>query len=88
MLKKTITILECSRIFSLPMTIMSWLVVFTYSAINMGNLKYGLIALVGLCFAHLGTNLIDDYFDYKYLIKMVDFDKKEYLKISQKTKCR
>lgn len=88
MLKQTVTILECSRIFSLPMTIMSWLVVFTYSAINMGNIKYGLLALIGLCFAHLGTNLIDDYFDYKYLIKMVDFDKKEYLKQSQKTKCR
>jgi 1,4-dihydroxy-2-naphthoate octaprenyltransferase len=88
MLKKTITILECSRIFSLPMTIMSWLVIFTYSAINMGNIKYGIIALVGLCFAHLGTNLIDDYFDYKFLIKMVNFDKAEYLKQSQKTKCR
>lgn len=88
MLKKTITILECSRIFSLPMTIMSWLVIFTYSAINMGNIKYGIIALIGLCFAHLGTNLIDDYFDYKFLIKMVNFDKTEYLKQSQKTKCR
>ena len=88
MLKKTITNLECSRIFSLPMTIMSWLVIFTYSAIKMGNIKYGIIALVGLCFAHLGTNLIDDYFDYKFLIKMVNFDKTEYLKQSQKTKCR
>lgn len=88
MLKQTVTILECSRIFSLPMTIMSWLIVFTYSIINMGNIKYGLIALIGLCFVHLGTNLLDDYFDYKYLIKRVDFDKKEYLKQSQKTKCR
>ena len=31
---------------------------------------------------------MDDYFDYKFLIKQVDFDKAEYLKNSQKTKCR
>lgn len=85
---KTITILECSRIFSLPTTIFSWLVVFVYSAIDSGNVWYGLIAFIGLCFAHLGTNVIDDYFDYKSLIKQVDFDKAEYLKCSQKTKCR
>ena len=88
MLKQTITILECSRIFSLPMTVLSWLIIFTFSAIDSGNVLYGLIALLGLCFAHLGTNLIDDYFDYKFLIKQVDFDKSEYLKNSQKTKCR
>ena len=85
---KTITLLECSRIFSLPMTILSWLVIFTFGLINSGNIWYGLIAFIGLCFAHLGTNVLDDYFDYKYLIKQVDFDKKEYLKNSQKTKCR
>lgn len=88
MLNNTITILECSRIFSLPMTIFSWLVIFIYSLVNSGNILYGIIALTGLCFAHLGTNVIDDFFDYKYLIKQVDFDKKEYLKHSQKTKCR
>ena len=88
MLKQTITILECSRIFSLPMTLLSWLVIFTYSAIDSGNILYGLIALIGLCFVHLGTNLIDDFMDYKLLIKQVNFDKTEYLKCSQKTKCR
>lgn len=88
MLIKTIQIMECSRIFSLPMTILSWLVIFTYSLVNSGNMWYGLLALAGLCLAHLGTNLIDDYFDYKSLIKQVDFDKAEYLKHSQKTKCR
>ena len=88
MLKTTILIMESSRIFSLPMTIFSWLIIFTYSAIDSGNILYGILALIGLCFAHLGTNLIDDYFDYKSLIKMVDFDKTEYLKNSQKTKCR
>ncbi len=88
MIFKVVNILEYSRIFSLPMTILSWLVVFTYSFINSGNVLYGVISLIGLCFAHLGTNLIDDYFDYKSLIKMVNFDKQEYLKQSQKTKCR
>ena len=88
MLKRAITILECSRIFSLPMTIFSWLIVFVYGWIDSGNVLYGVVALIGIIFAHLGTNLLDDYFDYKALIKRVDFDKKEYLKNSQKTKCR
>ena len=88
MQNKISTILECSRIFSLPMTIMSWLVVFVFSVINSGNILYGIVCLIGICFAHLGTNILDDYFDYKSLIKQVDFDKKEYLKNTQKTKCR
>lgn len=88
MLQKTITIMECSRIFSLPMSILSWLAIFTYSLIDSGNALYGILALVGICLVHLGTNLLDDYFDYKSLIKQVDFDKVEYLKNSQKTKCR
>ena len=88
MISKTVTILECSRVFSLPMTILSWLVVFIYAFTEGGNALYGLIALMGLIFVHLATNLIDDFFDYKYLIKQVDFDKAEYLKCSQKTKCR
>jgi len=88
MIVKLNTILESSRIYSLPMTIMSWLVVFTYSYLNSGNKLYGIIALFGICFAHLATNVLDDYFDYKCLIKQVNFDKKEYLKNTQKTKCR
>ena len=86
MLKKTIKILEYSRIFSLPMTILSWLIVFTYSAIDSGNILYGLLSFLGIGLVHLATNLIDDFFDYKYLIKMVNFNKEEYLKNSQKTK--
>ena len=88
MLRKLPFILECSRIFSLPMTIMSWLVIFTYSIIVAGNKLYGFIALLGVCLVHLATNVLDDYFDYKTLIKQVNFDKKEYLQNSQKTKCR
>lgn len=88
MFKQTMNIMMCSRVFSLPMTILSWLVVFVYALIDSGNTCYGIVSLVGLVFAHLGTNVLDDYFDYKSLIKQVDFDKSEYLKNSQKTKCR
>ena len=88
MLNQITTILECSRVFSLPMTIMSWLVIFTYSTLVAGHTKYGLLALLGICLAHLAANVFDDYFDYKFLIKQVNFNKREYLKNSQKTKCR
>ena len=70
------------------MTFMSWFVIFIYSALQGGNILLGIIALIGLCFAHLAANVLDDYFDYKSLIKQVNFDKKEYLRNSQKTKCR
>jgi len=70
------------------MTIMSWLVIFTYSALVAGHIRYGLLALVGICLAHLATNVLDDYFDYKTLTKQKDFEKKEYLENAQKTKCR
>jgi len=70
------------------MTIMSWLVVFTFSLMRGGDARYGLLALPGICLAHLAANVFDDYFDYKSLIRQVDFDKQEYLKNSQKTKCR
>ncbi len=88
MLNKFAVILECSRVYSLPMTLLSWIVIFTYSIHKSGNVWYGLIALVGISLAHLGTNILDDYFDYKSLIKRVDFDKKEYIQNTQKTKCR
>ena len=86
---KTIQVMECARIFSLPMSILSYgFAIFVYALIDSGNVLYGILALIGICLVHLGTNLVDDYFDYKYLIKQVDFDKAEYLKNSQKTKCR
>ena len=88
MLNKISSIIECTRIYSLPMSIMSWLVIFTFSVLKSGNILYGIIALIGICFAHMGTNVLDDYLDYKSLIKQVDFNKSEYLKNTQKTKCR
>ena len=72
-MKNVATIMECSRIFSLPMTIQSWLVIFVFSLIDSGNILYGILALLGICFAHLGANIFDDYIDYKSLIKQVNF---------------
>ena len=75
-------LIECSRAFALPTTIFSWLIVFTFAVINSGNKLYGLIALIGISLAHLSTNILDDYFDYKSLIKAVNYDRNEYLKNS------
>ena len=67
MIKTILFWLENSRIFSLPMTLLSWLVVFVYSLKSGGDILNGVIALIGICFAHLATNLFDDYVDYKKL---------------------
>lgn len=67
MIQKICFWLKNSRLFSLPMTLLSWLVVFVYSLEFGGNILNGLIALVGISFAHLATNLFDDYVDYKNL---------------------
>ena len=57
--------LKNSRLFSLPMTVLSWLVVFIYSL--PGDVLNGVLALFGIAFVHLATNLFDDYIDYKNL---------------------
>lgn len=59
--------LKISRIFSLPMTILSWLVIFVYSIKFNGNILNGFLALVGIAFCQLATNLFDDYADYNIL---------------------
>lgn len=59
--------LKNSRIFSLPMAILSWLVIFVYAFKNGGNIINGITALIGISFAQLATNLFDDYMDYKNL---------------------
>ena len=88
MFRKLFQILEYARYFSLPMTFMSWLIIFAYSLSDSGNIFYGVLALIGICFVHLGTNLTDDFIDYKYMMKSLNFDKEAYLKNTQKTKCR
>lgn len=67
MIKNICFWLKNSRLFSLPMTLLSWLVVFVYSLKLGGNILNGVLALVGISFAHLATNLFDDYVDYKNL---------------------
>ena len=74
--------LENARIYSLPITILNWFVIFIYSIKENGNIFAGLLALVGVSFAHMATNLIDDYFDYKILIK-----NEEYMNSAQNCKC-
>lgn len=67
MIKNICFWLKNSRLFSLPMTLLSWLVIFVYSLKLGGNVLNGVLALVGISFAHLATNLFDDYVDYKSL---------------------
>jgi 1,4-dihydroxy-2-naphthoate octaprenyltransferase len=75
--------LECARAYSLPITVLSWLVIFCWSLQHGGSVVNGLIALVGIACAHLAANLFDDYFDYKVLSK----DEK-FMNSAQKCKCR
>lgn len=67
MLTRTLFWLNNSRLFSVPMTFMSWLVIFVYSRFEGGNVINGVLALIGITMAHLATNLFDDYVDYKTL---------------------
>lgn len=55
-----------SRGYSAPMSILNWLVAFVLimKFEPSANVLYGLIALLGILFAHLGTNLFDDCIDY------------------------
>lgn len=80
--KRVLFWLDCSRAFALPMTVMSWLVVFVWGIKHSGCILNGILALLGIIFAHLATNLIDDYCDYKILCQ----DEK-YIKTAQKCKC-
>ena len=55
-----------SRGYSAPMSILNWLVIFvlTIKTNSNANVLYGILALIGILFAHLGTNLFDDCVDY------------------------
>lgn len=79
---KIIFWLNCARVYSLPITILSWLVAFIYSLKHQGSILAGIICLIGISLVHMATNLIDDYFDYKILTK----DEK-YMNSAQNCKC-
>lgn len=81
-LKKIAFWLNCARVYTLPITVLNWLVVFVYAIKHNGNTILGLLALVGISLAHMATNLLDDYFDYKILSK----DEK-FLNTAQNCKC-
>jgi len=74
---------ECVRGYSIPLTIMSWAVVFVFALKHGGNLWLGLLAGLGIEAAHLATNLIDDYIDYQIICKDQNFEN-----TMQKGKCR
>ena len=73
MLNKILFWLNNARLFSLPMTLMSWIIIFTYSLKEGGNVINGILALIGIAFAHLATNLFDYYIYYKTLSTNKDF---------------
>ncbi len=81
-IKKIIFWLNCARVYSLPITVLNWIVIFIYSLKSGGNAFLGLAALIGISLVHMATNLTDDYFDYKILSK----DEK-YLNSAQNCKC-
>lgn len=74
--------LNCARVYSLPITVLNWVVIFIYSLKSGGNAVLGIAALIGMSLVHMATNLIDDYFDYKILVK----DEK-FINSAQNCKC-
>ncbi|MBR1425368.1 prenyltransferase [bacterium] len=83
LLEKIIFWYKNSRPYSIPITLLSWLLIFVFSLKSGGNAFLGLIALVGILLTHLSTNLADDYFDYKRL----QFDE-FFLNSTKEIKCK
>ncbi len=82
-INKIIFWLNCARVYSLPITILNWLVIFVYSIKHGGNIILGVICLFGIGLVHMATNLIDDYFDYRILSKDENF-----INSAQNCKCK
>lgn len=68
-MKKLFLWIQCTRAYSLPMSVTAWAIPFSLGCFNDGNILYGFIALVGIICAHLGANLFDDIIDYKGYLK-------------------
>lgn len=84
-MEKLLFWLQCTRAYSVPMSIMAWLIPFSLGYLNNGNIFYGLLALVGIICVHLGANLFDDIIDYKSFLKQKKEDDSINLK---KGKCK
>lgn len=69
MLKKILFWSNAARSYSFPMSVMSWSVPFLFAILDGGKFLYGIIALIGIVFAHAGVNLFDDYIDFKLAAK-------------------
>lgn len=52
------------RGYSMPISIMSWIVPFLFALYGGGSLRFGLFALIGIVFVHMASNLFDDVIDY------------------------
>ncbi|MBQ8168639.1 prenyltransferase [bacterium] len=85
MINKIYFWLQNSRLFSLPMAILSWMVIFTYSLKFNGNVLNGILALIGIACGQLATNLFDDYVDYKKLTSNSQQCKCAYIKEGKAT---
>ena len=57
-------IFKACRGYSVPISIMSWIVPFTFALFNGGSFLYGVISLLGIVILHMATNLFDDAVDY------------------------
>ena len=78
---------EITRAYSFPMSVMSWLIPFIFGICDGGNIFFGLIALIGIVFAHAGTNMFDDFADYIIEKRKIDKGLKTDFNF-QKGKCR
>ncbi len=77
---------EAARGYSIPMSVMSWTVPFLFATLDGGNILYGIIALIGIVFAHAGVNLFDDCIDYILEKRKISKGLKEKFEL-QKGKC-
>ena len=68
-LRGVLTVIKNSRWYSADMTVFSCLACFLYALGQNSNVLNGIIAFVGILFAHMATNLYDDYSDYKVLFE-------------------
>lgn len=64
-MKKFDLFVRCTRAYSLPMSVMAWLIPFVFGLAHAGNVFNGILALAGIALAHLGANMFDDFIDYK-----------------------
>ncbi|HIS88983.1 TPA: prenyltransferase [Candidatus Avigastranaerophilus faecigallinarum] len=74
------------RAYSLPVSIMSWLVPFIFACFKNGDIKYGILSLIGIITLHMATNLFDDAIDYTREKQKIDKGLKKDFNF-QKGKC-